>query len=69
SNGEKKGPFPLTFISRWYERSQLLPSTQLSAEDGQRWSSIASLRRRNGPAFPFNSFDDDQSEIGNIEIA
>ncbi|GMS85881.1 hypothetical protein PENTCL1PPCAC_8056, partial [Pristionchus entomophagus] len=67
---QKIGPFPLALISRWYEHSQLLPSIQLSADDGQRWSSIEKLIHRNGPAFPFCSFDDYRtSGTGSIEIA
>ncbi|GMS85863.1 hypothetical protein PENTCL1PPCAC_8038, partial [Pristionchus entomophagus] len=44
----------------WYENHKLLPSDQLSADDGDQWSSIVSLLRRNGPAFPFTSLDDEQ---------
>ncbi|GMS85857.1 hypothetical protein PENTCL1PPCAC_8032, partial [Pristionchus entomophagus] len=69
SNGEKKGPFPLALVSTWYERSQLLPSVELSADDGKQWSSIVTLRRRNGPAFPISSFSKDPKGMGNIAIA
>ncbi|GMS85888.1 hypothetical protein PENTCL1PPCAC_8063, partial [Pristionchus entomophagus] len=69
SNGEKNGPFPLAIVSKWYERNQLIPSVELSADDGKRWSSIVSLRLRNGPTFPFSSFDDNQpSGKRSIEI-
>ncbi|GMS85862.1 hypothetical protein PENTCL1PPCAC_8037, partial [Pristionchus entomophagus] len=69
-NGKKKCPIQLALISKWYERNQLLPSVELSADEGKRWSSIVSLRHSNEPAFPFRSFYDNQSSgMGSIEIA